>query len=335
MNLSAAIEAEDYGAVRAVLLRIVRSSRFVSRQEAEDIASDLFLELWRKHRFRVYLTQGMDAAAIERQIRLLELPNLLSVRRRRETPEKYRLARRIAELLDADPAFARFSGAAPGARFYGLAGWPIDAPRRPLAAVEHRLRGVAFPAREYRQAGCAGTSALVVSTERLRRLLAETLAAAEAVLSLSDLRGFALARLSLQDAGFLPFARDEEGRELEPAVFADERPDAERRLLERESRAAAAALAGSFLDALRDDVRHKPKRVERIERLCFEIFLRPDALTQLEIAARLGVSDSLVSSDRRLVERRLAVLPLRSIEEAEGFRAALLWSLSAWRKNPL
>jgi len=51
--------------------------------------------------------------------------------------------------------------------------------------------------------------------------------------------------------------------------------------------------------------------------------LSPDTATQLEVAATLGVSDSLVSDYRRRIEEELRALSFKEVEEARQFELAL------------
>jgi predicted transcriptional regulator len=51
--------------------------------------------------------------------------------------------------------------------------------------------------------------------------------------------------------------------------------------------------------------------------------LSPDHSTQLEVAAVLGVSDSLVSDYRRRIEQELRALSFTEVEEAKQFELAL------------
>jgi predicted transcriptional regulator len=52
-------------------------------------------------------------------------------------------------------------------------------------------------------------------------------------------------------------------------------------------------------------------------------YLSPSHITQLEAAACLHVSDSLVSDYRRRIEQQLRALSLNGIEEARRFETAL------------
>ncbi len=52
-------------------------------------------------------------------------------------------------------------------------------------------------------------------------------------------------------------------------------------------------------------------------------YLSPEQATQLEVAASLGVSDSLVSDYRRRIEHELRALSFVELDEARQFEIAL------------
>ena len=57
--------------------------------------------------------------------------------------------------------------------------------------------------------------------------------------------------------------------------------------------------------------------------MLWNCYLSPDHVTQLEAAARLGVSDSLVSDYRRRIEQELRALAFTEIEQARRFELSL------------
>jgi hypothetical protein len=70
-------------------------------------------------------------------------------------------------------------------------------------------------------------------------------------------------------------------------------------------------------------VRGKTKQYDRIIGVLWHCYLSPVHVTQLEAAARLNVSDSLVSDYRRRIEQQLRALAFSEIEEARRFETAL------------
>jgi predicted transcriptional regulator len=70
-------------------------------------------------------------------------------------------------------------------------------------------------------------------------------------------------------------------------------------------------------------VRRKVKQYNRILGVFWLCYLSPEHLTQLEVAASLGVSDSLVSDYRRRIEQELRALTFVEGEEAKQFELAL------------
>jgi hypothetical protein len=78
-----------------------------------------------------------------------------------------------------------------------------------------------------------------------------------------------------------------------------------------------------FLKSLRETVRGKVKQYNRMLGVLWYCYLSPNHSTQLEVAAALGVSDSLVSDYRRRIEQELRALSFAEIEEARRFEMAL------------
>jgi hypothetical protein len=70
-------------------------------------------------------------------------------------------------------------------------------------------------------------------------------------------------------------------------------------------------------------VRGKTKQYDRMLGVLWHCYLNPVHVTQLEAAARLKVSDSLVSDYRRRIEQQLRALSFSEIEEARRFEVAL------------
>jgi predicted transcriptional regulator len=69
-------------------------------------------------------------------------------------------------------------------------------------------------------------------------------------------------------------------------------------------------------------VRGKNKQYKRIMHILWHCYLSPQHCTQLEVAATLGVSDSLVSDYRSRIEQSLRALSF-TIEEARRFETTL------------
>ena len=78
-----------------------------------------------------------------------------------------------------------------------------------------------------------------------------------------------------------------------------------------------------FLKNLHETVRGKVKQYNRILGVLWHCYLRAENSTQLEVAATLGVSDSLVSDYRRRIEQELRALSFGEVEEARRFESAL------------
>jgi hypothetical protein len=77
-----------------------------------------------------------------------------------------------------------------------------------------------------------------------------------------------------------------------------------------------ARLATEFLGSLLRAVNNNERRYSRLLSTLWHCYYDPDGPSQLEIAEKLGVSDSLVSDNRRLIEYELKKLKLTREEGA-------------------
>jgi DNA-directed RNA polymerase specialized sigma subunit len=103
----------------------------------------------------------------------------------------------------------------------------------------------------------------------------------------------------------------------------DKRENPEEGLLRRESEHEAAGFVDQFLRNLNEAVKGKVKQYNRILGVLWHCYLSVEQSTQLEVAALLGVSDSLVSDYRRRIEQELRALSFSQVEEAKEFEIAL------------
>src|SRR5262245_32140006 len=133
-----------------------------------------------------------------------------------------------------------------------------------------------------------------------------------------------MSRLPVMDIYLVPLDGDDNDSENSNAYEpVDKRENPEEGLLRRESEREAAAFVDQFLQNLHEAVRGKVKQYNRILGVLWHCYLSPDHSTQLEVAAVLGVSDSLVSDYRRRIEQELRALSFSEVEEAKQFEIAL------------
>ena len=133
-----------------------------------------------------------------------------------------------------------------------------------------------------------------------------------------------MSRLPVMDIYLVPLDADDSDNEnsnhYEPV---DKRENPEQGLLRRESEREAAGFVEQFLSNLHEAVRGKVKQYNRILGVLWHCYLSSEQSTQLEVAAALGVSDSLVSDYRRRIETELRALSFTEVEEAKQFELAL------------
>ncbi|HVF23460.1 MAG TPA: hypothetical protein VM941_10305, partial [Pyrinomonadaceae bacterium] len=258
--------------------------------------------------------------------------NLLTAELRKRHPESYRLARRISTLIQSSPNFRRFDSSGVddephrrlADRVYGLSEWHDDKPRRGAHDVEQRVQMIPVRQRDTRMVGCTGDSQVVISNPDLEDLIVSVLDAVDSPVDVRTLRSLVMSRLPVMDIYLVPLDGDDSDNEnsnsYEPV---DKRENPEEGLVRRESEREAAGFVDQFLLSLNEAVRGKVKQYNRIIGVLWYCYLSPDHSTQLEVAAILGVSDSLVSDYRRRIEQELRALSFSELEEAKQFELAL------------
>jgi len=318
------------------LVRASRSAGLLVEEGAgaayTDLTQELFVQLLSKNRFEHYLETAMTDYEIECEISQIELTNLLTAELRKRHPESYRLARRISTLIQSSPNFRRFDSAGIddephrrlADRVYGLSEWKNEKSRRGSHDVEQRVQIIPVRQRDTRMVGCTGDSQIVISNADLEDLIVSVLDAVDSPVDVRMLRSLVMSRLPVMDIYLVPLDGDDSDNEnsnsYEPV---DKRENPEEGLMRRESEREAAGFVEQFLASLNEAVRGKVKQYNRIIGVLWYCYLSPDHSTQLEVAAVLGVSDSLVSDYRRRIEQELRALSFTEVEEAKQFEIAL------------
>ncbi|MDQ3919554.1 MAG: hypothetical protein M3348_13870 [Acidobacteriota bacterium] len=294
-----------------------------------DLTQELFVTLLSKSRFQHYLDAMMTDAEIECEVGQIELTNLLTAELRKRHPESYRLARRISTIIQSSANFRRVDSAAGEEethrrlvdRVYGLREWREEKPRRAQAELEQRVQIIPVRQRDTRMVGCTGDSQIIISNSDLEDLIVSVMEACDSPVDVRTLRSLVMSRLPVMDIYLVPIGDDDgEGRAFEPV---DGRENPEQSLLRRESEDEAAGYVDEFLRGLHAAVRGKSKQYDRMLGVLWYCYLSPAHITQLEAAARLSVSDSLVSDYRRRIEQQLRALNFTELEEARRFEVAL------------
>ncbi len=303
-----------------------------ARNAYTDLTQELFVQLLSKQRFQHYLNSQMTDVEIEREVSEIELTNLLTTELRKRHPESYRLARRISTIIQSSSNFRCFDNRGVEVeerrrlahRAYGLSEWLDEKQRRDYHDLEQRIRIIPVRQRDTRMAGCTGDSQIIISNAELEDLIISVLEAADAPIDMRTLRSLVLSRLPVMDIYLVPLMGNDPdesgGGRLEPV---DDGENPEQGLLRRESESAAIGYVDQFLKKLHKTVRGKLKQYDRMLCVLWYCYLSPRHSTQLEVAATLAVSDTLVSNYRRRIEQELRALAFSGIEEARYFEIAL------------
>lgn len=296
-----------------------------------DLTQELFVQLLSKNRFEHYIETEMTDYEIECEISQIELTNLLTAELRKRHPESYRLARRISTLIQSSSHFRRFDSSGTGDephrrladRVYGLSEWGDDKRTRDSHDVEQRVQIVPVRGRDTRMVGCTGDSQVVISNSDLEDLIVSVLDAIDSPADVRTLRSLVMSRLPVMDIYLVPLEADDNEGERSHHEPVDKRENAEQGLVRRASEDEAAGYVDTFLKNLHHAVRGKVKQYNRILGVLWHCYLSSENSTQLEVAAVLGVSDSLVSDYRRRIEHELRELSFAEVEEARRFETAL------------
>lgn len=295
-----------------------------------DLTQELFVVLLSKNRFQHYLDTEMTNEEIESEIGQIELTNLLTAELRKRHPESYRLARRISTLIQTSSNFRRFDNLNGeevhrrlAERIYGLSEWADEKKRREVQKLEERVQMVPVRQRDTRLVGCTGDSQVIISNSDLEDLIISVLEAVDSPVEVRELRSLVMSRLPVMDIYLVPLDGDDSDDNRASFEPADLRENPEQGLLRRESENIAAQSVDLFLKGLSATVRGKTKQYNRMVSVLWQCYLSPEQGTQLEVAASLGVSDSLVSDYRRRIEEELRALSFSEVEEARRFEHSL------------
>lgn len=208
---------------------------------------------------------------------------------------------------------------------YGLRDWQASKPLRDSGHFTAMIKSVPMRRRDTRLVGRTGTSQLILSNPDMEELIVEILTTIDSPADVRTLRQLVLSKIPLQDYNVASLDEElstgNDGSTLRREA-RDTRETPEDALLRVEQDERAAEMAGEFLVQLRKVVNNNERRYERLLSTLWYCYYDTENHSQLEIARRLGVSDSLVSDSRKLIEHELRKLDL-SVEEGAVFSESL------------
>jgi hypothetical protein len=210
-------------------------------------------------------------------------------------------------------------------QLFGLCEWPASKPPRDPGHFVDMIKDVPTRRRDRRVVGRSGTSQLIISNIDLENLMVEVLRAIDSPADVRTLRQLVLSKVPLQDYNIASLDErmsvDNEGGTINREA-PDTRETPESALLREERNEQVARLAYDFLVSLRRAVNNNERRFSRLLSTLWHCYYDPQGLSQIEIARILGISDSLVSDNRRLIEHELKKLKL-SVEDGTIFNESL------------
>ncbi|MGA9767715.1 MAG: hypothetical protein WBV94_01645 [Blastocatellia bacterium] len=208
---------------------------------------------------------------------------------------------------------------------FGLREWSPAKPVRDSGHFTDIIKSVPIRRRDTRLVGRSGSSQLILSNPDLEQLIVEVFKAIDSPADVRTVRQLVLSKIPLQDYNVASLDEELSAGNSGGTVrreAADTRETPEDALLRGEKDDQVAQLADEFLTSLRRAVNNNERRYTRLLTTLWHCYYDPQSLSQLEIARLLGVSDSLVSDNRRLIEHELKKLKL-SIEDGAVFSESL------------
>lgn len=208
---------------------------------------------------------------------------------------------------------------------FGLKEWPASKYIGDSGHFAELIKSVPMRKRDTRLVGRSGSSQLILSNPELEALIVEVFTAIDSPADVRTVRQLVLSKIPLQDYNVASL--DEElssatnGTGLRRDA-ADTRETPEAALLREEKNGHIALMADEFLRSLRRAVNNNERRFSRLISTLYHCYYNPQSPSQLEIAKLLGVSDSLVSDNRRLIEYELKKLRL-TVEDGAVFSESL------------
>ena len=208
---------------------------------------------------------------------------------------------------------------------FGLRKWLLSKPLCDSGRFVEFIKAVPMRKRDTRLVGRSGSSQLILSNPDLENLMVEVLTVIDSPADVRTIRQLVLSKIPLQD--YNAASLDEEfsttlGGTSIRREARDTRYTPEDALLHGEQDHRVAMMADEFLSSLRRAVNNNERRYTRLISTLWHCYYNPEGPSQLEIAKMLGVSDSLVSDNRRLIEYELKKLKL-SMDEGAVFSESL------------
>ena len=319
------------------------------RDNYSDLTQDLFLKLFEKRRWQYYLDNAYSDEKVQQELYRIEVPNMITLLQRDQHPESYRIARRISDLIKTRAEFQHYPGqSSQGAegqakgqsgcnkmvlKLYGLSVWPADKPINPESDFSELIKDVVFRNRDIRRTGRGAGAQIVISNEDLVQLIVDVFKAVDTPLAVRKMRALVMSKLPIESTRQVSINATTSGganqdADLPQLDISDDRPTPLENLLQKERWLQIESLAEETLTVLKERVRNKPKRYNKLIRVVWHCYFDPASPSQTSLARAMGISDSLVSHYRSIFDSFIRALDL-SIDEFILLNSALSRRLAA------
>jgi hypothetical protein len=319
------------------------------RENYSDLTQDLFLKLFEKNRWQYYLDNDYNDEKIQHELYRIEVPNMITLLQRDQHPESYRIARRISDLIKTRAEFQHYpvlsspdiKSQAKGVsgsnkmvlKLYGLSAWTADKPVKRETDFSESLKKVSFRTRDNRRTGRGAGAQIIISNEDLVQLIVDVFKAIDTPLAVRKMRALVMSKLPIEGSRQVPidattFGAANSDSGILQLDISDERPTPLETLLQKERGLQIEDLAEETLSVLKEQVRNKPNRYNKLIRVVWHCYFDPASLSQTGLARKMGISDSLVSHYRSIFDSFIRSLDL-SIDEFILLNGALSRRLAA------
>ncbi len=295
-----------------------------------DLTQELFTLLLEKNRFQHYIDTEMSDVEIEIEISQIEISNMMTLKLRKRFPERFRMSRRISNILKNSDEFFESTPSGEKTRlsertFVSPAFISYIGINATDNIIEAETTNIPHVNRDIRFAGATGDTQIIISNPDLVELIKTILYKVGLPMSVRQIRNVVIRKLNLMDISIShveELAHDNDGDEKEFDI-ADVRPNPEQSYVTLDFEHKINNVVDDFMWKLSLSVRHKQKQFKLTCNILYVMYLTEPLISQLSVSKRLGVSDALISGYRKSIESLLKELKITTIGEGKLFEQAL------------
>lgn len=290
-----------------------------------DLTQELFVLLLEKNRFQHYINNEMSDVEIEVEISQIEVSNMMAAKLRKRFPERFRMSRRISNILKTSELFFEFSQIRKtrlSDKLFALNNAVVSTTIPTDNEISILVASIPHVTRDTRYVGATGDTQIIISNKDLETLIYNIMWTVGMPMTVAQIRNSVMSKLNLMD---INITHVEEIKYEDDKVFdiGDTRLNPEQIYIGQDFESKISGIVDEFMWKLSVLVKHKQKQYRLVCNIVYSMYLTDPFASQLEISKKLGVSDALVSGYRKNIEPLLKELGINTISEAKLFEQAL------------